>query len=446
MPFALNDRKEDIGRELHTLAASLFPIHRSITGDGVRETLRILQSLAPVEVKDVTTGTQAFDWTVPPEWNIRDAFVKNRNGERVIDWRKSTLHVVNGSHPINTSLTWSELRENLHTLPQQPTLVPYRTCFFKEDWGFCLSQDDFDRLDAQGEQSYEVVIDASVKDGALTYGEVYLPGETKDEVLISAHVCHPSLANDNLSGLCVATMLAKLLQSTPKRRLSYRFVFAPATIGAIVWLSQNQHHLANIRHGLILTLLGDKGQLRYKQSRIGSAKVDQVVEYVLANSGAAYEIRPFTPFGYDERQYCSPGINLPMGCLMRTPPGEFDEYHTSADNLDFIHPAQLATATETILEVFQVLEADEYFINQKPRGEPRLGPYGLYDSLPEESDPRTLREAVQWVLNFSDGNHSLFDIARRSGLDFAVVNDAATKLLAAGLLFRKNTSDNATAG
>lgn len=425
---------ETVGRELHAMAVRLFPICRSITGDGVRETLKILRETVPLEICEVPTGTKVFDWVVPREWNVRDAYVKNEHGQRIIDFCQSNLHLVNGSLPVRQSLSWSELKQHLHTLPSQPDRIPYLTCFFKDEWGFCLTQNQFDELEAAGDQTYEVVIDTTIKDGSLTYGEYCLPGELPDEILFSAHVCHPSLANDNLSGNCIAALLAKQLLQLPRRRFSYRFLFAPATIGAITWLAQNHGELDRIKHGLVLSLLGDPGHSTYKRSRLGDAKIDQVVEHVLTTSGDPFEVRDFVPYGYDERQFCSPGINLAMGCFMRTPNGEFAEYHTSGDDLQFIKQDALEDSFEKCLRVVEIFENDNSFVNLHPFGEPRLGHHGLYKSLPADTNREQFQQAVQWVLNFSDGEHSLFDIAVRSRMDFSLIHNAARQLAGCGLI------------
>lgn len=428
-----------IGSDLHAMATRLFPICRSITGHGVRETLNVLKEIVPVDVREVPTGTEVFDWTVPREWNIRDAYVATGFGNRVIDFKACNLHVVNGSSPVRCTMAWSELRSHIHTLPDQPDLVPYRTCHFKDDWGFCVSQNHFDILDGRDDAEYEVVIDSTLTDGSLTYGEYFLPGRKLEEVLISAHICHPSLANDNLSGICIAAQLARRLSELPRREYSYRFVFAPATIGAITWLALNQGKLDAISHGLVLCLLGDPGKLTYKRSRAGDSAIDRVVQQVLSASGDDHEIRDFVPFGYDERQYCSPGINLPMGCLMRTPDGEFPEYHTSADNLELITADALSDSFQKCLDVIEILEMDETFINLKPECEPRLGRYGLYESLPPSGERESFQRAVQWVLNLSDGDHGLFDIAERSGLAFSGIRRAAEALVNCGLIAPQGT-------
>ena len=321
------------GRDMHRLVTELYPICRSITGDGVRETLRRIGQHIPLSVHEVASGTPVFDWTVPKEWNIRDAYIKDASGKRVVDFKRSSLHVVNYSVPVRRTMSLEELKPHLFTLPEHPDWIPYRTSYYKESWGFCLSHRQLAEL-AAGE--YEVCVDSSLVDGHLTYGECFLPGETSDEVLFSSHVCHPSLCNDNLSGVSLAFFLAKYLQSRP-HRYSYRFLFAPATIGAIAWLAKNERQTERIKHGLILTCVGDAGRMTYKKSRRGNAEVDRAVAHVLKHGGE-HEITEFSPWGYDERQFCSPGFNLPVGCLMRTPNGRFPEYHTSADNLEFVQP------------------------------------------------------------------------------------------------------------
>lgn len=419
---------------MHALIAELYPICRSITGPGLRETLAILQRYLPLEVHHAPTGEQAFDWQVPREWRIRDAYVKDASGRRVIDFRQSNLHVLNYSAPVRGRMTWSELKPHLFTAPEHPDWIPYRTSYYQEAWGFCLSQRQWEELDRlSGDAEYDVCIDSELIDGALSYGEAYLPGESDEEVLFSCHVCHPSLANDNLSGVAVATFLARQLAATP-RRYSYRFLFLPATIGALVWLSRNQDRVQKIRHGLVLSLLGDPGRSTYKKSRRGDAAIDRAVVHALQHAGQDYAVLDFEPYGYDERQYCSPGFNLPVGCLMRTPFGRFPEYHTSADNLQFVRPESLADSLRKCLAVVEVLEHDRTYLNQNPRGEPQLGRRGLYRAMGGELDRAGVEQALLWVLNLSDGAHSLLEIAERAGLPFSSVRRAADLLQEHALL------------
>ncbi|GGP12647.1 DUF4910 domain-containing protein [Nonomuraea glycinis] len=421
------------GEEMHALVARLYPLCRSITGDGVRQTLEIVGEHLPLDVHEVPTGTQVLDWTVPREWNIRDAYIKDPSGARVVDFRRSNLHVVGYSVPVSATMTLDELRPHLHTLPGQPDLVPYRTSYYAETWGFCLSQRVLDGL---GAGPYEVVIDATLADGHLTYAEHVVRGRSDEEVLISCHVCHPSLANDNLAGIAVATALAARLDST---RLTYRFLFAPGTIGAVTWLARNRERTGRIVAGLTLACAGDPGALTYKRSRRGDAGIDRVMAHVLADR--PHTIVDFSPYGYDERQYCSPGFDLPVGSLTRTPYAGYPEYHTSGDDPGFVTPGALAGTLEALGEAVTVLERDGRYQNLSPYGEPQLGRRGLYGSLGGRSDTKQAQLAMLWVLNQSDGEHSLLDVAERSGLPFAAVAEAAAALEGAGLLKRVGSAD-----
>lgn len=418
------------GREMHALVKRLYPICRSITGDGVRRTLDIVGESVPLEISEVPTGTEVLDWTVPREWNIRDAYIKDASGARVVDFAESNLHVVGYSVPVSATMTLDELREHLHTLPGQPGLIPYRTSYYAETWGFCLRENTLATL---GDGPYEVLIDSTLADGHLTYGEYVVPGRVADEVLVSCHVCHPSLANDNLAGIAVATRLARRLAETAPW-YTYRFLFTPGTIGAITWLARNRDRVEQVKHGLVLACAGDSGVLTYKRSRQGNAEIDRVVRYVLRTSGRDHEIVDFSPYGYDERQFCSPGFNLPVGSLTRTPYAGYPEYHTSADDPDFVSPEAMADTLETCWEVTRVLERNRHYLNLSPYGEPQLGRRGLYGSLGGRSDARQTQMAMLWVLNLSDGEHSLLDIAERSHLPFAAVADAAQALRGAGLV------------
>lgn len=418
-----------IGDELHEFASQLYPICRSITGDGIRRTLALIQERVPLKIFEVPTGTAVFDWTVPKEWNIQDAYVKRSDGTRVVDFQKSTLHVLNYSTPVHATMQLSELRPHLFTIPEHPEWIPYRTSYYANAWGFCLPHN---RLLAMEDGEYEVCIDSSLEDGHLTYGEFYVRGQSDDEVLISCHACHPSLANDNLSGLSVATFLAKSLLGRDLR-LSYRFLFVPGTIGAITWLAQNRENAKRIRHGLVLTCIGDAGGFHYKKSRRGNAEIDRAAAHVLGHSGESSEILEFSPYGYDERQYCSPGFNLAVGCLMRSVWGTFPEYHTSADNLDFIRPSKLADSLQVCTAILDVLEGNRRYRNLNPYCEPQLGRRNLYSSTGGSTIGAEINARL-WVLNLSDGDHSLLDIAERSGLPFSAIHGAAELLRESGLL------------
>lgn len=415
---------------MHRLVADLYPICRSITGNGVRETLRRVGEIIPLEVREVPTGATVFDWTVPKEWNIADAYVKGPDGRKVIDFARSNLHVLNYSAPVDGRMSLEELRPHLYTLPDHPDWVPYKTSYYEERWGFCLSQN---QLAGLREGLYEVKIDSSLKAGHLTYGECFLPGESADEVLISCHVCHPSLCNDNLSGIALCAYLAREL-SQRSLRYSYRFLFIPGTIGAITWLALNRESAARVRHGLVVANVGDSGRMHYKKSRRGDNEIDRAVVHVLRHSGRSYEVMDFSPYGYDERQFCSPGFDLPVGSLTRTPWGRYPEYHTSADNLGLVRPEHLAESLETYGSVIHLLENNGRFKNLNPHCEPQLGRRGIYRQLGGNVEAKQTELAMLWVLNLSDGRHSLLDIAERAELRFAVILEAADLLRGHGLL------------
>jgi aminopeptidase-like protein len=418
------------GREAYAAVEALYPICRSITGDGVRQSLRLLQEIIPLELHEVPTGTQVFDWTVPKEWNIRDAYIKDAAGKRVVDFRCHNLHVLNYSVPVYRTMPLAELRAHLFTLPETPDWVPYRTSYYRETWGFCLSQRQLDRM-VDGE--YEVRIDSTLEAGNLTYGEYKVAGTTDEEVLFSCHACHPSLCNDNLSGMATAARLARLLEGL-SLRYSYRFLWIPGTIGSITWLAGNETILSRIKHGLVVSCVGDPGAFHYKRSRRGNAAIDTAVEHVLLHSGHQFHTLDFIPYGYDERQYCSPGINLPVGCFMRTPNGRYPQYHTSADDLTLVTPFSLGESLWQLLRVIQVLEEDDRFLNLNPKCEPQLGRRGLYRQMGGNKDAAVSEMAMLWVLNLSDGQHSLLDIAVRSGIAFDQISRAASSLREAGLL------------
>jgi aminopeptidase-like protein len=419
-----------LGQGMHDLASQLFPICRSITGNGVRQSLAIMQRHIALQIHEIPTGTQAFDWVIPQEWNIRRAHIKDAAGRTVADFAHSNLHVVGYSVPVARTMSLAELKPHLHALPEQPDLIPYRTAYWTPTWGFCLTHR---ALSAMPEGTYEVLIDSALTDGALTYGEYVHQGESDDEFLLTAHICHPSLANDNCSGLALLTLLAQHL-SRCKTRLSYRFVFAPGTIGAITWLSRNEHQLGRIKHGLVVAGVGDGGKPSYKRSRRGDALIDQMAEHVFAGQSAASAISDFEPYGYDERQFCSPGFDLPVGLIQRSRFGTFPEYHTSADNLDFITPHHLADSFEQIWRIIQIAESNYIPLNLAPKGEAQLGRRGLYRNLGGDKGGPVSSMAMLWVLNQADGTNSLLDIARRAKLPFATIHAAARALSQVGLL------------
>lgn len=415
---------EDLGASLHAMVRDLYPLCRSLTGEGLRETIRRVGKVAPLVIHEVPTGTPILDWEVPQEWAIRRARIETLDGRILVDFADSNLHVVNYSRPVDAVVSRDELARHVHTLPAQPDLIPYRTGYFADDWGFCLR----DRLwQSMTDDSYRVVIDSELFDGATTYGECFIPGEIDHEVLISVHCCHPSLANDNLSGISIAAHLAAR-QSRERRRLGYRFLFVPATIGALSWLSVNEDRVPAIRGGLVLTCIGDPGSFHYKRSRRGNAVIDRAVARVLAERELPHHLLPFSPMGYDERQYCSPGFDLPVGCFMRSPNGTFPEYHTSADNPDLVTRRALSESFDVLCGVLDALDADVTYARLDGRGEPQLGRRGLYRAIGGAASNAT-QPALMWVLNLADGQHSILDMAERSGLPIA-------QLAAAGRIAR----------
>jgi aminopeptidase-like protein len=390
----------------------------------------MIQKRIPLEMHEVPSGTNVFDWTVPLEWNVSDAYIKNEAGVRVVDFKANNLHVMSYSSPLKKRMTLEELKPHLFSLPDHPEWIPYRTSYYQENWGFCLSHKNRELL-KNGE--YEVVIDSTLLPGSLTYGESYLPGENADEVLVSCHVCHPSLCNDNLSGIAVAVLLAQAMAAR-QRRYSYRFLFIPGTIGSITWLARNEDIVSRIKHGLVLTGVGDAGKVTYKRSRQGHAEIDRVMTQVLKDSGDPHAIIDFFPYGYDERQYCSPGFDLAVGCFMRTPHGEYPEYHSSGDNLGFVKADSLARSFSRCLEAFELLEHNRTYLNQNPKCEPQLGRRGLYRAVAGQQEKQSKELALLWVLNASDGHHTLLDIAECANIPFRRIQAAAEALVEVGLL------------
>lgn len=429
-----------IGEDLYQLINRLYPICRSITGNGVRQSLEIMQEYLSLQVNEVPTGTAVFDWTIPKEWNINDAYIKNRKGEKLVDFNNSNLHVLNYSIAVKGTFSKQELKQHIFSLPEKPEWIPYRTSYYEEKWGFCLSHSQWQTMQ---DEEYEVCIDSTLEPGSLTYGEFYLPGQTEEECLFSCHICHPSLCNDNLSGIAVVLFLAKML-STQKNRLSYRFLFIPGTIGAIAWLALNENKLSNIKAGLVATLLGDSSPFTYKKTRNGDALIDKSVIHYLKFSGDNYRLVEFFPYGYDERQFNSPGINLPVGSLTRSQYGQYPEYHTSADNLDFVTREKLEDSLKAYLSISDILDSNIVYINQYPKCEPQLGKRGLYQKIggTNEEDKEIRRMAMLWCLNLSDGKHSLLDIADRANIPFDVIKQVAAILEENGMLTRLKTNKN----
>jgi aminopeptidase-like protein len=418
-----------VGEALHGFASELYPICRSITGGGVRETLRRIGARIPLAIREVRSGSKVFDWQVPPEWNIEDAWVEDSHGARVVDFKSHNLHLVSYSEPVSATLPLEELGQHLHSLPEHPDWIPYRTSYYRRTWGFCMRDRERARLRPG---RYRVEIQSSLAPGSLTYGEAKIVGKSREEVILFTHVCHPSLANDNTSGMAVATELARWLAEEP-RRYTYRLVFAPGTIGSLCWLKENEKSLGRVRHGLVLGLLGDPGPLTYKKSRRGDSAVDAVAPHVLSGIDSRSQVIGFSPYGYDERQLCSPGFNLPVGRLTRSVNDGYPEYHSSADNLSLIRPDYLQQSYHACRQIITVLEENMRYVNLKPKGEPQLGKRGLYGSVGGRS-PAERQQALLWVLNESDGTRSLLEIAQHSGLSFEAVSEAAGALKQVKLL------------
>jgi len=416
---------------MYGFAARLYPICRSITGQGVRQTLELIRERVPIQVHEVPSGTTVFDWEVPLEWNIEDAAILCPDGRRIVDFQRHNLHVVSYSEPVSATVSLADLAPRLYTLPDHPSWIPYRTSYYQRNWGFCLSHDTRQEMRPG---KYRVEIKSSLAPGSLTFGELALPGRSRDEVLFFTHVCHPSLANDNTSGMAVATALAAWIGAAP-RRYTYRFVFAPGTIGSLCWLKENEDRLVRVKAGLVLGLLGDSAPLTYKMSRDENTKTDDVARYVAEAVDPRARVIPFSPYGYDERQFCSPGFNLPIGRLTRSVNGGYPEYHSSADDLGVIHEDCLEQSLAACKLFVDVLEQDLRYVNRNPKGEPRLGRHGLYRSI-GGADVAHRENVMLWLLNQSDGSKSLLDVARRSGLAFDIIREAATALEKAGLLVR----------
>ncbi len=433
----------EIGEKMHELMVELFPICRSITGNGLRKTLTILKSHVPLEIFEVPTKTKVFGWEIPREWNINDAFIKNSKGEKIVDFKKSNLHVLNYSIPVNKKISLDELKSHLYSFPEYPDVIPYRTSYYNENWGFCITHNQLLQLE---EDLYEVFIDSTLEDGSLSYGEYLIKGKSENEVLLSCYPCHPSMCNDNLSGVVLLTLLAKHLKKL-SLQYSYRFLFIPETIGAITWLSRNEHSVVKIKHGLVVGCVGDPGISTYKKSRQGNAEIDRTVIEVLKNSGDEYKITDFVPKGSDERQFCSPGFNLPIGSLQRTIPPDFPEYHTSADNTEFVKAEYLADSFSKYFKVILKLEENfgkfnsknnkeethevdnknvQFFLNLNPKCEPMLAKAGLYRKI--GGTRYNDATSILWILNYSDGKHSLQDISLLSGVDFKQIKQAAELL------------------
>ncbi len=411
---------ENIAIAIENYFDRLWPICRSITGDGLRESLKIISEIIPLELTEVPSGTKVFDWEVPKEWNIKEAYIITPEGNRIADFKINNLHILNYSIPVDEELTFEELDKHLHSIPELPDAIPYLTSYYKETWGFCFTHKEREKLSRNG--TYKVKIDSSLKVGSLTYGECVLKGETDQEILFSTYLCHPSMANNELSGPLLTAFLYKKLAALPKRKFSYRFVFAPETIGVIAFLSKRGMDLKQKLHaGYVVTCVGDNGNYTYKRSKDCTRDVDRVAEHVLKYSGKKYSVIDFSIGGSDERQYCSPGFNLPVGSLMRTMYQKFKEYHTSLDNKSFISFDAMVESIEMYFSIAKLHELNKKYESVIPYCEPQLGKRGLY---PEVGGQKQRAEELSMrlhFLSFADGKTDLLSIADRFGkcaLDF----------------------------
>ncbi len=429
--------KNSLAKDIELYFDRLWPLLRSITGEGVRQTHDILSELVKLERREIPTGTQVFDWIIPKEWKVNEAYLIDPNGKQILDVRENNLHLVNYSVPFRGMLSRNDLDPYLYSLPDKPTAIPYVTSYYAPRWGFCLSQ--YER-DALPEGNYQVVVGTELFDGSLTLSEAVLPGESKDEVLISTYTCHPSLASNELSGPLVAAFLYRKLAKLESRRLTYRFVFLPETIGAITYLQLRGEHLKNhLIAGYVVTCIGDAGSFTYKRSRQSSlcanlALVDRAAEHTLRHSQKLHKILDFSPLGSDERQYCSPGFNLPVGSLMRSQYGTYPEYHTSLDNKSLVSFKAMAESVEMYLNIMKTLEANRTYHNLFPYGEPQLGKRGLYETIGRNTIPE-LSSAVFWLLNYADGEHDLLWMAEKSGYSIELLHKAAQACLEANLIW-----------
>lgn len=422
-----------IGNEMYALCDRLFPICRSITGNGVRETLRVLQSIcSAMTLHEVPSGTQAFDWTVPKEWNIRDAWIKNSKGEKILDFAKSNLHVMGYSLPVNKDVSLEELLPLIHTQPDQPDAIPYVTSYYKERYGFCMSQEQKDALQ---EDTYHIYIDSELKDGSLTYGDILIPSTegNKDEIFLSTYVCHPSMANNELSGPAVTVYLAKWLLEKTHRRYNYRIIFIPETIGAITYLSQHLPEMKkNIRAGFNISCVGDDRTYSYVASRYGNTLADKVAKNVLSFRYPEYKRYSFLQRGSDERQYNAPGVDLPVCAVCRSKYAEYPEYHTSKDNMGLISPTGLQGAYEVYRDMIEALEYNHKYKIQC-LGEPQLGKRGLYPTVSQKGQ-HDLVAALTDFIAYADGMNDLIDISNMIGVPTKDVIPIVRQLLKTDLL------------
>lgn len=419
--------------ELEEYFDRLWPICRSITGNGLRESLRIISEIIPIKITEVKTGTTVFDWSVPKEWNIRDAYIQAPDGRRICEFSRNNLHIVNYSVPVNKELSYEELQPHLHYIESMPDAIPYVTSYYRENWGFCLSYKEFLSLPKTG--AYRVVIESTISDGSLSYGDVVLKGETDEEVLFSTYVCHPSMANNELSGPLVQAFLYRKIAAMPRRRYTYRFVFAPETIGVICYLAEHGERMKKkLKAGYVITCCGDSGNFVYKRSRRGDTLADRVAAHVLRYQDEPHEVIPFSVGGSDERQYCSPGFDLPVGSLTRSMYQRYKEYHTSLDDKSFISFAAMEKTIDTYFSFARLIEINASYRSALPYGEPQLGKRGLYPSSVNPQDNRRALHNRMHVLAYADGGHDVLEMAELRGVPAFELEPEIAVLREAGLL------------
>jgi aminopeptidase-like protein len=412
----------------------LWPITRSLTGNGNRESLRILSEIIDLKEIEVPSGTQCFDWNVPPEWNIKQAWIKDSKGNKIVDFSENNLHIIGYSEPFQGNLSFEELKSHLYTLPDQPDLIPYLTSYYKRRWGFCLTHNQFLKLDQN--ETYEVFIDSSLdENGSMTIGEAIIKGKSDKEILFSTYICHPSMANNELSGMLVSAFLYKSLKEFQNLKYTYRFIFVPETIGSIYSLSvKGEHWKKHLKAGLVITCIGDNGKYTYKRSRIGNSLTDRAVETILNQTETEFKLVDFFPYGSDERQYCSPAFNFPVGSLMRTMYGDYHQYHTSGDNKDFVSFEAMEKSVQKYLDVIELIEKNEKYINKMPYCEPKLDKRGLYPQLGSQRSIGDVFKATLWILNLSDGENDLITISEKSKLPVKDLIPVVEKLIENGIL------------
>ena len=421
--------EDSLAVQMHQLAGRAFPICRSLTGNGVRETLGIISKIIPLSINEVPSGTEVFDWTVPKEWNIKDAYIADEDGNRIVDFQKNNLHIIGYSTPVDQWLTLDELQKYLHSLPDQPTAIPYLTSYYKERWGFCMTHNQ--RLKLK-DGNYHVVIDSTLEEGNLTYGECILKGETSQEVFLSTYICHPSMANDDLSGPVVTTFIAKWLASQP-RRYTYRIIFIPETIGAITYLSRNLEQMQkNTVAGFNITCIGDQGSHSCVLSRYEDTLADRAVSNVLSFAFPQHIQYSYLDRGSDERQYCSPGVDLPLVTLCRSKFGAYPEYHTSLDNLDFVTPDGLQGGYDYVKKCIEVVEHNKTY-RVTCHAEPQLGKRGLYPNLSTKNTSAVVETMMDFIA-YADGTNDLLEISHIISKPVWDILPIVEKLSAAGLL------------